>query len=270
MTSAGYSHEPGTLTPSAARALPVLEALKLVGARLWLASVRIAAAAAVLAGHDLGGARTVEALLTEAEGALSDVVEALRAVHAGILRTEAHDGLVGVVLVEDHAWLWREQVRGIRLDLGTAPKAAAELVTDMGALSIAIRLTARAFGPMARRASTPPRGQLALLPESPPVVQRAEPPPCPGCGVTAFPHGDGCTHEAALAARAKATLEADQVAKVAGWRLAGWDEDKGWRATYQHVTDSATTLEAFGRTPAELQAEIHCRNAQLDGQGVPR
>jgi hypothetical protein len=250
---------PGALTREAAKALTVPEVLRFVCERLWLVTTRLASAANLL---DVR-VELADAQLQEAEGALADVVVALRSVFATILHTDAADAHSGVVVVEDSAWMWRQMVCGLRADLGTLPKAVADARTDLGTLESTVRLTARAFGAVARRAAirAPAQRQLALVeptvPEEPPREA------CPGCGAVEFPHRDGCPHEATLAAHALAACEAKRAAEAEGWTFRGWMKGKGFRATLQHITDPATTLEVFGRNVLELRDAIRRRESEV-------
>lgn len=87
------------------------------------------------------------------------------------------------------------RLRGLAFELAEhaeqAPaKSRYDLVGDIEALAEACRLDLHALG-----------GLVEVLTE-PLAVPAPQPEACPGCGVTDFPHGDGCPHEAELAAAA--------------------------------------------------------------------
>jgi hypothetical protein len=215
MTSPTWDGKPGTLTADAAAQLSVPAVLHLVAARLWLVAVSLGSPVGteVLAGQ----LEPVRRALDEAEAALSDVLVGLRAIYATLLRTDAHDAHTGVVVLEDSAWLWREQVRGLRLDLDTLPKGAADLCTDFGALANIVRLHARAVRSVAQRAqfaANPPAHPLQLVPAD---TASAPPDACAGCGAVEFPHGDGCPVAARLALRSASHAHVMDAARLAGF-----------------------------------------------------
>ncbi|HEX5744838.1 MAG TPA: hypothetical protein VFZ09_01265 [Archangium sp.] len=178
----------GTLTTAAARKLAVHQVLQLVAARMWTAATSLA-----LAIHELrpgGESPSAGRALTQVDAALSDVHTALLGIYDTILRTSANDAHMGVVMVGDAAWLWREQVRGALLDFDALPKSAPELVEDLTFLARAIRLNARAVASVSQR-SPPPAPQLELVdlhPPAPPVTRDSRD-LCGACNHMRMQHG---------------------------------------------------------------------------------